>query len=154
RCSVELADDEITVSDDGEGMTLAQFENGWMRVGTGAKAVESSSPIFGREITGEKGIGRFSARFLGHTLDLESVAYDPSRDIDTHLTARFNWPLYDASEDIGSIEIPYVLRAADGLSHGTTLVIGELRATTQTVNLRDVRTASLGLVSPLRTLLV
>src|SRR3954467_4959571 len=34
---------EITVVDDGHGMTLSEFKNGWMRIGTSSKAKEGQS---------------------------------------------------------------------------------------------------------------
>lgn len=71
--------DHITVVDDGHGMTYDEFKNGWMRIGTSAKAGEHGSRLYGRVITGEKGIGRFAVRFLGTKLDLETVAYDLHR---------------------------------------------------------------------------
>ena len=50
---------------------------------TSAKESERRSRLYGRVITGEKGIGRFAVRFLGTKLDLRTVAYDPSRKIRT-----------------------------------------------------------------------
>ena len=77
ECSVEYAPPQsIVVSDDGAGMTLDRFTNGWMRIGTSAKEDIRFSNTYLRLITGEKGIGRFAVRFLGRALSLNSVAYD------------------------------------------------------------------------------
>ena len=66
RCDLQYEpDDSITVSDDGVGMTLSRFKTGWMRIGTSSKAETPVSTRYGRNITGEKGIGRFAVRFLG-----------------------------------------------------------------------------------------
>jgi signal transduction histidine kinase len=155
ECAVEVnLGREIRISDDGHGMTFNQFRDGWMRIGTASKAVRTTSPKYDRPITGEKGIGRFSVRFLGQRLQLETTAYDDELDRITLLTARFDWPAYDESEDIGAITIPYELRAADAESTGTTLLIGALRPPAAQLNLRQVRTASIGLVSPLQSLIV
>jgi NADH:ubiquinone oxidoreductase subunit 2 (subunit N) len=70
-------------------MTLDRFTNAWMRIGTGSKAHTPYSEHYRREITGEKGIGRFAVRFLGRALHLESVADDSERCLTTKLIADF-----------------------------------------------------------------
>lgn len=154
ECAVDLGGATIRVSDDGHGMTFAQFRDGWMRIGTASKADRSTSQKYGRSITGEKGIGRFSARFLGRRLQLDTVAHDPERGHPTLLTAHFDWPAYDDSEDIGAITVPYEVLDAGGAPTGTTLRIGALRPAASGVSLRQVRTASIGLVSPLQSLII
>ena len=143
----------VEVHDNGHGMTLADFKAGWMRIGTSAKASERHSPRFGRVITGEKGIGRFAVRFLGRTLDLESVADDSARGFRTLLTAHFHWPQFDNAEDLGKVEVPYQLVRANGRSTGTTLRITELRSAAEEVDLHAVRTSSISVVTPYAPLL-
>jgi hypothetical protein len=76
-CDVHYrAGDSISVVDDGTGMTLDQFRNGWMRIGTSSKELTPRSSIFRRRITGEKGIGRFAVRFLGRAWLSEQAASD------------------------------------------------------------------------------
>ncbi|ESZ71651.1 hypothetical protein X726_28165 [Mesorhizobium sp. L103C105A0] len=99
----------ITVADDGSGMTLDRFTNGWMRIGTSSKEAIRFSDVYSRLITGEKGIGRFAVRFLGRALKLESVADDADRGVRTRLTATFDWPKFDRHEDLGKVQVPYVL---------------------------------------------
>ena len=154
ECAVEYSEGRrIVVEDDGAGMTLDRFTNAWMRIGTGAKAHTPFSGRYQREITGEKGIGRFAVRFLGRALHLESVAADESRDLRTKLTADFDWPRFDRNEDLGNVRVPYRLVAADpGARIGTTLVITRLRAQAARLNLNAVRTGSIGILTPLRSL--
>jgi hypothetical protein len=143
----------IIVKDDGVGMTLARFKDGWMRIGTSSKEETPVSTRFQRRITGEKGIGRFAVRFLGRSLHLESVADDPARGHRTRLIAEFDWPSFDEHEDLGKIQVPYTLvRAENDESIGTNLVIGHLRSQASDLNLRRVRTDSIGVLSPLRSL--
>lgn len=55
HCSVEFDNSGgILVEDDGLGMTLAEFKAGWMRIGTASKAARSTSPLYGRHITGKR----------------------------------------------------------------------------------------------------
>ena len=152
----EIAYDQgksITVKDDGVGMTLARFTDGWMRIGTSSKEETPVSTRYRRRITGEKGIGRFAVRFLGHSLHLESVAHDTERGHRTRLVADFDWQNFDKHEDIGKIQVPYTLvRAENDSDTGTTLVIERLRTQANELNLRRVRTESIGVLTPLRSL--
>ena len=145
--------ERIVVEDDGTGMTLDRFRNAWMRIGTSSKEHTPYSTQYQREITGEKGIGRFAVRFLGTALHFESVADDPSRDLRTKLTAMFNWPSFDRNVDLGNVQVPYRLEQASAeLPTGTKLVITQLRATTAQLDLNAVRTGSIGILTPLRSL--
>ena len=152
RCTVRHESGSILVADNGHGMTLGEFRTAWMRVGTSSKESTATSRRFSREITGEKGIGRFAVRFLGPSLDLESIAYDDERGEHTRLRAHFDWPLFDRHEDIGRVEVPYELEVLEAEHEtGTTLAIGGARELLEK-ELRAVRTASVGLLSPLRPL--
>jgi signal transduction histidine kinase len=142
----------LSVSDDGLGMTLERFAEAWMRIGTSSKEGIGYSKKFDRLITGEKGIGRFAVRFLGRALHLESVAFDKKRKCHTRLIADFDWPKFDRHEDLGKVKVPYRLERADGPKTGTLLSITQLRAEVDSINLKKIRTGSLGVLSPLRSL--
>lgn len=154
QCSIQYSEVEsITVADNGIGMTLQQFQDGWMRIGTSAKAGTRFSEKFDRAITGEKGIGRFAVRFLGRVLHLESVAFDKKRKRLARLVADFDWPKFDRHEELGQVKVPYRLEAVDASTPtGTTLHITKLRKETVSLNLKRVRTESIGILTPLRSL--
>ena len=64
ECTVEYdPQNSIIVSDDGHGMTLDRFVNGWMRIGTSLKGLLTISEKYSRRITGEKGIGSLCCTF-------------------------------------------------------------------------------------------
>ncbi len=152
-CTITLGPEEITVDDWGHGMTLDEFKGGWMRIGTSAKEAHSLSRHYSRAITGEKGIGRFAVRFLGRVLELESIADDPSLGR-TRLRATFDWPTIDRTEDLGQVRVPYVLQKADPAAKtGTKLAISALRIDTASIDRRKRRTGSVGVETPLRSLL-
>jgi signal transduction histidine kinase len=155
ECAIRYVPSElISVADDGRGMTFPEFEGGWMRIGTSLKEEHRETPTFRRRITGEKGIGRFAVRFLGGALELRTVAEDPSRGYRTELTASFDWTEFDEHADLGRIRVPYTLRRVDSdSSTGTTLAIGRVRSQAATLDLNRVRTDSIGMLSPLRSLL-
>jgi len=144
----------VTVFDDGHGMTFQDFQTGWMRIGTSSKEATNFSRRFHRVITGEKGIGRFAVRFLGRKLELTTVALDVKRGFHTCLTAKFDWPEFDRNEDLGKVKVPYSLRqATDDEKDGTVLRISELRPDVQNVSFNDIRTASMGVVTPYHALM-
>jgi signal transduction histidine kinase len=143
----------ISIGDNGVGMTLRQFIDGWMKIGTSSKESTVLSDKYGRLITGEKGIGRFAVRFLGRALHLESVAYDTKLKRRTRLIADFDWPKFDKYQDLGKVSVPYRLLAVDAdVPTGTTLLITRLRAEVEGLDFRRVRTGSLGVLTPLRSL--
>ena len=154
KCVVEYSGlGRIVVEDDGSGMTLGRFTNAWMRIGTGSKAHSPLSERYQREITGEKGIGRFAVRFLGRALRLESVADDRDRKLRTKLTANFDWPKFDGNEDLGNVKVPYrLVEAVPDAKTGTKLTITRLRPQAGRLDLHAVRTGSIGVLTPLRSL--
>lgn len=143
------AGEELVIADDGNGMTHEEFMSSWMRIGTSSKEKSSSSRRFGRPVSGEKGIGRFAVRYLGRHLVLESVAWDAKRKCKTRLVATFNWPLFDKYEDLGRVKVPYeVFEANRSADTGLTLKITSLRGSASALDLRRIRTAAIGLLSP------
>ena len=66
----EKGNSEIHIIDDGKGMNYEAVEKYWMRIATTNKEKSNNSTIFGRPLTGAKGIGRFSCRRLGGHLEL------------------------------------------------------------------------------------
>ena len=64
----------------------------------------------------------------------------------------FDWLEFDQHEDIGKVQVPYELEVLAGRQEtGTTLAIGGARELSAK-ELRAVRTATVGLLSPLRSL--
>ncbi len=63
----------IRIADNGVGMSVADVERNWLRLGFSEKR-EQRFTARGRRKTGEKGIGRVSADRLGAMLDLRSQA--------------------------------------------------------------------------------
>lgn len=144
------APDAISVVDDGTGITLEAFEKGWMSIGSSAKASTVTTPMYGRRVTGEKGIGRFAVRFLGRHLRVSSVADDPGRGRRTQLDVEFDWTEVDQAERLGQVKVPYRLTAAPpGTRTGTSLYIDQLREGVGGTNWNQVRTGSVPILSPL-----
>ena len=88
RCRITIAEDEITVEDNGHGMSREEFLQHWMTIGTRHKQEIGTSRRFKRQVTGSKGVGRLAAQFLAHDLEITTVpAVAPSRE----LIAKVDW---------------------------------------------------------------
>lgn len=146
-CKVQIIGDQIVITDDGHGLTESEFLGNWMVVSSTNKAKRRNSRRFKRHMAGSKGVGRFSARFLGTQLDVETTAYDPEAGRLTTLKASFNWLEISQKDDITDIEIPYTVRLAEtGASTGTQLSIRSLREYVADLPVTKVRTDVLRLV--------
>ncbi len=111
----------LILRDDGLGMTLSEFEERWLTIGTDSKLDDRDSldqPTVNaakdfRQVMGEKGIGRLSIAAIGPQVLVLTRA---KREDKTHkLVAAFiNWTLFSLPNlDLDDIEIP-MLEVDDG----------------------------------------
>lgn len=69
------SDAVISISDNGVGMTEAQFRDGFLRLAASGKTSgQRRSPVFQRRYTGEKGVGRLAAHKLAAMIEIASTA--------------------------------------------------------------------------------
>ena len=69
------------------------------------------------------------------------------------LVADFDWPKFDRHQDLGKVKVPFTLtQVDDGAKSGTTLTITKLRSEVARLDLQKVRTGSIGVLTPLRSL--
>ena len=136
RVEISIQDDCIEVSDNGHGMSIDDFVDRWMRVGSTHKIKEMRSPELGRPLTGSKGVGRLSVQFLASELELISVpntARIAEASAPRELYAMVDWDtavragnltqataLYDLSDPKGTY-FPL------GKPHGTTVRLKRLK---------------------------
>jgi signal transduction histidine kinase len=126
-CELTLSGMEILVQDDGHGMTEDTFLRNWMVISSQEKGRARFSRIFGRSMAGSKGVGRFSARYLGSMVILETIS-DYEDGTRKKLVATFDWEKITASVAIGDVAIPYhVIDCPDRTPTGTLLRISKLR---------------------------
>ncbi|MGE6204646.1 ATP-binding protein [Guptibacillus hwajinpoensis] len=64
---------EVTIEDDGHGMSMDIIKNAWLVPSTDYKVNKKKSESGKRRVQGEKGIGRYASAILGNELTLESV---------------------------------------------------------------------------------
>jgi signal transduction histidine kinase len=147
-CSVDWGDDYVTVSDDGHGMTPNEFLEFWMTIATSDKKNRVYSRKYSRKMSGEKGVGRFAARFLGEYLRLETVAQKPKAKTKTRLVAEFDWQKLDRAADLEELEVNYTVEHGVTDESGTTLRIEKVRDVLDSRSMKAVRTNVLGIASP------
>ncbi|MCW2064803.1 UNVERIFIED_ORG: signal transduction histidine kinase [Stenotrophomonas maltophilia] len=146
-CEVQVGDHAIVVSDDGHGLTEEEFLNNWMVVSSTNKVKRRHSRRYQRHMAGSKGVGRFSARFLGTVLVVQSTALNPKSKSLATLTATFDWVAISKKADVADIEIEYTVRPATRAEQvGTRLTMKSLREHVADLPVARVRTDVLRLV--------
>ena len=117
---------EYVFEDSGTGMSEEDFLQRWMKIATSSKSDVRSTPVFGRVVTGSKGIGRFAVRFLGRRLKLISVK--KLRDgTYSKLVADFDWNQFNNAKDLSEVPIPYSVVQIPPPEHtGTRLEISDV----------------------------
>ena len=105
-CLMTFGDDEIVISDNGNGMSQADFEAHWLRLGTTHKVDAQYSPG-GRLLTGSKGIGRLSVQFLASEMTLESTSLD---NVGSSLYAIVDWSTIVRGNDLSSVDVAWEIR--------------------------------------------
>jgi len=147
-CTVDITPTEIVVSDNGHGLTEHEFLNNWMVVSSSSKALDRRSRTFKRSMAGSKGVGRFSARFLGTMLNVETTARDPKTGSLTTLNASFDWVKISQQTKVSDIKIRYwVTPALRNAKTGMTLTIKALRENISNLPIAKVRSDVLRLVN-------
>lgn len=88
---------KIIVQDDGVGMNVAQFREGFLRIASRVKdQLGRRSPIHHRRFTGAKGIGRLAAHKLAKQLIVDSVASSTTGGEDlSPINARIDWNIIE-----------------------------------------------------------
>lgn len=119
---------EIHVIDNGKGMNYEAVEKYWMRIATTNKELSNNSAVFGRPLTGAKGIGRFSCRRLGGNLELITNGTKSGKSIGLNqkiekTTVKFPWNQFIPGTDVTDIECEGTKEEILNGYTGTTLII-------------------------------
>ena len=93
-------DGELSIEDDGSGMTLENLINGFMRISSSDKAYYPHSPTYQRRRAGQKGIGRFATQRLGRILE---IITQTAEDSFAHKVT-INWDDYKDGLDLSNIQ--------------------------------------------------
>ncbi|WP_436758308.1 ATP-binding protein [Streptosporangium sp. V21-05] len=125
----------LVIRDDGYGMTVGEFIEKWLTVGTESKMSGGMPPPPGkpqRPVLGEKGIGRLAVAAIGPQVVVLSRSAKEHRI----LIALVNWTMFTAPGiDLDEVTIPMVTIPADTSpkSQNIEQLVGELRANLERV---------------------
>jgi hypothetical protein len=123
----------IVITDNGIGMTLDEFRNGFLRLAARGKTLgDRRSRLYGRRFTGEKGVGRLAAHKLARELSVRSVPGVLGKQSRRVVFAVINWDSLEkreSLEDVGDAIHLETLPAPRGEQSGTEIRLGLLRQT-------------------------
>ena len=129
-CTVRIAAGGMEISDNGHGMSLQEFGNYWMRIGSTHKVLQARSRDKKRSLTGSKGIGRLAVQFLADTLEITTVS---KRQADSSLQIFVDWRKAQQHEDLTKFEVRCLEQSSKGIAFpggsrwGFSLRLGGLR---------------------------
>ncbi|WP_038182936.1 sensor histidine kinase [Vibrio rhizosphaerae] len=120
-----LGNSELVISDKGLGMTFKTVETHWMTIGTSNKRSHPLSKLYGRPVTGNKGIGRFACQRLAQYLELSTCA----KVVDSyeHTIVQFDWDDFVPGKRLSTVKCRYNTYTSPTGSIGTTLKLRRLR---------------------------
>lgn len=135
----------IEISDNGHGMSVDEFKDFWMRIGTTHKK-EKQSRDLGRLMTGSKGVGRLAVQFLANKLEIRTVPADKKSP---GLEACIDWKKALETEpaktkDITEVEVAYKelnpnpLNTLDIPRTRTSIILKELKDEWTVESIRDL----------------
>jgi len=122
---------QIVISDNGTGMNFAAIDNYWMRIATTNKVEQRFSKVFGRPLSGAKGIGRFSCRRLGTHLKIMTNGTKKGnligkQSLIENTIVEFPWLNFVAGEDLTTIKCPGTKKEIKNETTGTKLIISDV----------------------------
>ncbi|MBE8570470.1 sensor histidine kinase [Vibrio sp. OPT46] len=121
----DLRTSELTIVDSGSGMSFETVKNRWMIIGTSNKRENPISPIFGRPVTGNKGIGRFACQRLAERLELETCS--KTDDGYEYTKVQFEWDDFEPGVSLSKVNCEYETYTDKMGKAGTTLRLKGLR---------------------------
>lgn len=114
----------IIITDDGDGMTVKDLEEKWMVIGTASKERSPVSRTKHRNVTGNKGIGRFATEKLSEKTTLISKSYSTTEEF----SLTVNWSDYEkrgVTFDQVNHDLQITSRSTG--TKGTTIILENLR---------------------------
>lgn len=132
---LDLKEERIVVEDFGHGMTLEEFENFWMRIGSTHKRGKLSRNLK-RVLTGSKGVGRLAVQYLARELTLYTTS---EKDLNTQIKAWIKWDDAIKAGDLTDAIVNYQIITSDTeFKQGTKILLSELRQTWDKVQIQNL----------------
>lgn len=123
--SYDLKKSELTITDSGTGMDFETVASRWMTIGTSNKRENPISKIYGRPVTGNKGIGRFACQRLAERLELTTCA--ETKEGYDYTTVHFEWDDFEPGQSLSKVKCKYEYYSSPNGKTGTTLKLKGLR---------------------------
>jgi signal transduction histidine kinase len=122
----------ITITDDGVGMTLTEFEKGFLRIASRTKEEgDRRSVRYRRRYTGAKGVGRLSAHKLAAKITVDSIPDLNAKGLGDQpgVRATIDWDIVETHTTLEEVTSGIKVQPvpADGRTPGTTIVLDRLR---------------------------
>lgn len=127
---------EISISDNGSGMSLEVIEDIWLVIGTDNKKIKLDNHSLGRQPLGEKGIGRLGVHKLGNDITL----YSKSKE-DDEVYVCIDWKKLANSKEFNDFKIDYGYSSSTHFEHnkfGTKIFVRDLKGDWNRRKLRTV----------------
>jgi len=134
---------KIHVIDNGNGLTIQEFDNTWMSVATDEKEKNPLTKKFKRPKVGEKGIGRFATEKLAHSLKTVSKPENERYGFNVEI----NWDEYEKGGQFDKIPNPAFKFIKKKKEHGFEILLTNLRERWDATKM-DSFQKSLGLLLP------
>ncbi|HHR0480901.1 ATP-binding protein [Pseudomonas aeruginosa] len=160
---IYFGDDQITIVDNGKGMSESDIKNKWLFVAYSAKSdgtedspaadTDYRENIQHRRYAGSKGVGRFSCDRLGSKLFLQSRK-SKTGDVQQLIV---NWLNFEESAKENFIDIPVQYGVAKSFqsdssighpNHGTILEITDLRSSWPRESIKELKASLAKLINP------
>jgi len=122
---------QIVISDNGTGMNFHSIQKYWMRIATTNKVEQKYSKVFGRPLSGAKGIGRFSCRRLGKHLSIITNGTKKgnligNQQLIERTLVEFPWMKFEPGKDLTTIKCPGKQTEIKNETTGTKLIISDI----------------------------
>ena len=135
----------IIIKDNGDGMTVDDLENKWMVIGTASKERLPVSRRKKRNVTGNKGIGRFATEKLSEKTTLISKSYSTTEAFQLSV----NWSDYEQiNVTFDKVPNNLTIIPKPTQKNGTTIILEKLRDIWTDEKIMEVKTALSSLVLP------
>ena len=135
---LDRTQDQMIVSDTGQGMTLKEFNDYWMRVGSRHKEkwkVSRSLRELHRPLTGSKGIGRLAVQYLAKELALTTTSEKtPTRRLDAYI----RWQDAVRTGNLTEARLEYQIKTSQRFPIGTTIKLIGLKQPWNRENIRNL----------------
>ncbi len=115
---------EITIEDDGIGMSKDDIISGWLHISNRRKLNQKENNILtkkGRTPLGDKGLGRLGIQKLGNILEIETKAENSQA-----YAFKLNWSEFEKADKLDEIDIS--LNEIEKDKRGTKLKVKELKS--------------------------